>query len=108
MLFASVGDIKGFAMEFLLREDSRYCQHTALNYLDKLYGFELIVRDVLPRCEKNELLQSIANLVPCAFRSSMLDEKLYEAYQQTGDSYYQGDADTEKQSVGIGRVLSGC
>ena len=86
----SISGIKDFVVEYLLREDSRYYWHVALNYLNKLYGIGVIVHEVLPECKENELLQSIANLVPFGFESSMLDAKLYEAYRQTGDSYCQG------------------
>jgi len=81
--------IEDFVIRFLFREDSICYRHIALKYLEELYGIEMIVQEVLPRCNEPEELQSILNVIPYNFPSALLDKKLREMYQQTGDSYYQ-------------------
>lgn len=60
--------------------------NTGLEYLCKLYGYEEIELNVLPRCDSDELLTSIAHHIPLHIENNLLETKLLEAYHRTHDT----------------------
>ena len=78
----NIREVKHEVIDFLFdTERNRFGINDGVEYLCKLFGYEEIEQNVLPRCNEDELLTSIAYHTPFNIQSYLLEEKMMNAYR---------------------------
>lgn len=78
----NIREVKHEIIEFLFDpERNRFGINDGVEYLCKLFGYNEIEQNVLPRCNEDELLTSIACHTPFNIQSNLLEEKMINAYR---------------------------
>ena len=76
-----ISEVKDDIIEFLFdSERNRFGINDGIEYLCKLFSHKDIEQYVLPRCEEDELLTSIAYHIPFNIQSELLEEKMLKKY----------------------------
>lgn len=87
-----ISECKEYVVHYLLdnaqKEGSTYWE---LEYLEKMFGIGLIISDILPHCENDDMLLSISARIPTQVVSQVLEDKLWEAYQTKKDICWLGE-----------------
>ena len=70
-------DIKQYVLD---RRINGGLPYWALEYLEKEFGIDVILTEILPACNDDDLLSNLAERIPENIFSSVLDNKLWDAY----------------------------
>lgn len=60
--------------------------YPALDYLEKLFGIDSLLNDILPYCDNEDLLSNLSARIPNNIPSPQLDKKLWETYESKKDN----------------------
>lgn len=77
-----IREVKQDIIEFLFdSERNRFGINDGIEYLCKLFSYKDVEEYVLPRCNEDELLTSIAYHIPFNIQSELLEEKMLKEYR---------------------------
>ena len=67
------------------KEDHWGSTYWGLEYLQKLFGTDILISEVLSKCNDLKLLSGLSAKIPQHIHSEMLHDKLWEAYKNTSN-----------------------